>query len=49
MRSWRLPTMNTLAQFDFRFQPSVTREQIEATRFGSDTSTESVQFLVASR
>ena len=30
MRSSRLPTVKTLAQFDFTFQPSIKREQIES-------------------
>ena len=30
MRSSRLPAIKTLAQFDFAFQPSIKREQIEA-------------------
>ena len=30
MRSSRLPAVKTLAQFDFAFQPSITREQIES-------------------
>ena len=30
MRSARLPAVKTLAQFDFTFQPSLTREQIES-------------------
>ena len=30
MRSSRLPAVKTLADFDFTFQPSVKREQIEA-------------------
>jgi DNA replication protein DnaC len=30
MRSARLPAVKTLADFDFSFQPSVTREQLES-------------------
>ena len=30
MRSSRLPAVKTLAQFDFTFQPSLKREQIES-------------------
>ena len=30
MRSSRLPAVKTLAQFDFTFQPSIKREQIES-------------------
>ncbi len=30
MRSSRLPAVKTLAQFDFAFQPSIKREQIES-------------------
>ena len=30
MRSSRLPAIKTLAQFDFAFQPSIRREQIES-------------------
>jgi DNA replication protein DnaC len=30
MRSARLPAVKTLAQFDFSFQPSVKREQLES-------------------
>jgi chromosomal replication initiation ATPase DnaA len=30
MRSARLPAVKTLCDFDFTFQPSVTREQIES-------------------
>ena len=30
MRSSRLPAIKTLAQFDFAFQPSIKREQIES-------------------
>ena len=30
MRSSRLPAITTLAQFDFAFQPSIRREQIES-------------------
>ncbi|MDE0449474.1 MAG: ATP-binding protein [Spirochaetaceae bacterium] len=30
MRSSRLPTVKTLGQFDFAFQPSIKREQIES-------------------
>ena len=30
MRSSRLPTIKTLAEFDFSFQPSIKREQIDA-------------------
>jgi DNA replication protein DnaC len=30
MRSSRLPTIKTLQQFDFAFQPSIRREQIES-------------------
>ena len=30
MRSSRLPAVKTLAQFDFSFQPSIKREQIES-------------------
>ena len=30
MRSSRLPTVKTLAEFDFAFQPSVKREQVES-------------------
>ena len=30
MRASRLPAVKTLAQFDFAFQPSVKREQIES-------------------
>ena len=30
MRSSRLPAVKTLAEFDFTFQPSIKREQIES-------------------
>ena len=30
MRSSRLPAVKTLAQFDFAFQPSIKREQIDS-------------------
>ena len=30
MRSSRLPTIKTLAEFDFSFQPSIKREQIDS-------------------
>lgn len=30
MRTSRLPAVKTLAQFDFAFQPSVKREQVES-------------------
>ena len=30
MRSSRLPAVKTLAEFDFAFQPSIKREQIES-------------------
>ena len=30
MRSSRLPAVKTLAQFDFAFQPSIKRDQIES-------------------
>ena len=32
MRSSRLPAVKTLGQFDFAFQPSIKREQIESLR-----------------
>ena len=34
MRSSRLPVVKTLAQFDFSFQPSIKREQIESLHEG---------------
>jgi DNA replication protein DnaC len=30
MRSSRLPAIKTLQQFDFTFQPSIRREQLES-------------------
>ena len=39
MRSSRLPAVKTLAQFDFTFQPSIKREQIESLHELGDSST----------
>ena len=46
MRASRLPTVKTLAQFDFAFQPSIKREQIESLHeFGFLERKENVVFL----
>jgi DNA replication protein DnaC len=46
MRSSRLPAIKTLADFDFRFQPSVKREQIESLhQLGFVERKENVVFL----
>ena len=46
MRSSRLPAIKTLAQFDFAFQPSIKREQIESLHeLGFLERAENVVFL----
>ena len=46
MRSSRLPAVKTLGQFDFAFQPSIKREQIESLHeFGFVDRRENVIFL----
>ena len=46
MRSSRIPAIKTLADFDFSFQPSIKREQIDALHeLGSAERKENVVFL----